>query len=186
MKIDIRTNFPDVALALQRVQQDLASKVLARTLNRVVQQARTQMSREIRADYNLPADYVRDRLRIRRAFAGAGQFSLSAELIGGDGKRRSANVIRFVRGTGQRGVKVAISKGRAKEIAGAFIGNKGRTVFRRTGKPRLPIVPVQTIDVAQMFNARRINEVVLATINARLPDIFEREARYYLDRFNRG
>ncbi|MFK5173339.1 phage tail protein, partial [Propionibacterium freudenreichii] len=90
-------NFPEVALALRRVEVDIASKVLARTLNRVVEQASTQMSREIRSQYNLPADYVRDRLRIRRAFAGAGQFSLQAELIGGAGQRRSANVIRFVK-----------------------------------------------------------------------------------------
>lgn len=183
MKIDIRSNFPDVALALQRVHQDVASKVLARTLNRVVEQARTQMSREIRSQYNLPADYVRDRLRIRRAFAGAGQFSLQAELIGGDGKRRSANVIRFMRGTGQRGVKVAISKGRAKEIAGAFIGNKGRTVFRRTTSKRLPIEPVRTIDVAQMFNTKRINASVVAAINERFPAVFERELRFALRRF---
>jgi hypothetical protein len=182
MKVDIRTNFPQVAQALRQVEQDLASKVLARTLNRVVEQARTQMSRDIRADYNLPADYVRDRLRIRRAFAGAGQFSLQAELIGGDGKRRSANVIRFVRGTGQRGVKVAISKGRAKEIAGAFIGNKGRTVFRRTTSRRLPIEPVRTIDVAQMFNAKRINAKVVAAINERFPAVFAREMRFALSR----
>lgn len=182
MKVDIRTNFPQVAQALRQVEQDLASKVLARTLNRVVDQARTQMSREIRADYNLPADYVRDRLRIRRAFAGAGQFSLQAELIGGDGKRRSANVIRFVRGTGQRGVKVAISKGRAKEIVGAFIANKGRTVFRRTTSRRLPIEPVRTIDVAQMFNARRINAKVVAAINERFPAVFAREMRFALSR----
>lgn len=182
MNVNIRTNFPEVALALQRVQTDLASKVLARTLNRVVEQARTQMSREIRSQYNLPADYVRDRLRIRRAFAGAGQFSLSAELIGGDGKRRSANVIRFTRGTGQRGVKVAISRGRAKEIAGAFVANKGHTVFRRTSSRRLPIEPVRTIDVAQMFNARRINDRVLAAINERFPAVFARELRFALSR----
>lgn len=182
MKIDIRTNFPQVALALQRVQQDIASQVLARTINRVTEQARTQMSREIRSEYNLPADYVRDRLRIRRAFAKGGQFTLQAELIGGDGKRRSANVIRFVRGKGSTGVKVAIRKGRAKEIAGAFIGNKGRTVFRRTTSRRLPIEPVRTIDVAQMFNATRINAKVVAAIEQRFPVVFERELRFALSR----
>lgn len=182
MNVNIRTNFPEVALALRRVEDDIASKVLARTLNRVVEQARTQMGREIRSQYNLPADYVRDRLRIRRAFAGAGQFSLQAELIGGDGKRRSANVIRFLRGKGQRGVKVAISRGRAKEIAGAFVGNKGRTVFRRTSSRRLPIEPVRTIDVAQMFNAQRINAKVLAAINERFPAVFARELRFALSR----
>lgn len=183
MKIDIRTNFPQVIASLARLQDDVASKVLARALNRVVEQARTQMSREIRAEFNLPAAYVRDRLRIKRAFAKGGQFSLSAELVGGDGKRRSANVISFARGQGARGVKVAIRKGSAKEIVGAFIGNKGRTVFRRTTSKRLPIEPVRTIDVAQMFNTRRINAKVVATIEQRFPAVFERELRFALSRF---
>ena len=85
-----------------------------------------------------------------------------------------------------RKLRVKVKRGSTKPLPGAFIGNKGRTVFRRVGKKRLPIEPVQTIDVAQMFNTRRINEVVLATINARLPEIFEREAAFYLQRFNRG
>jgi hypothetical protein len=33
-------------------------------------------------------------------------------------------------------------------------------VFRRTGQGRLPIEPMQVIDVPQMFNTRRINERV--------------------------
>lgn len=182
MRIDIRTTFPEVDQALRRLQDDLASKVLARTLNVVVAQASTQMGREIRSQYNLPADYVRQRLRVRRAYAKGGQFTLQAELIGGDGKRRSANVIRFVKGKGTKGVKVAISKGRAKQIVGAFIGNKGRTVFQRTTSKRLPIEPVRTIDVGQMFNARRINDKVLAAINERFPVVFARELRFALSR----
>ncbi len=195
MKIDIRTTFPQVAQALRQLEDDLASKVLARTLNVVVAQASTQMGREIRSQYNLPADYVRQRLRVRRAYAKGGQFSLSAELIGGDGKRRSANVIRFVKGKGTKGVKVAISRGRAKQIVGAFIGNKGRTVFERISgsvmdsrsryKGQLykeAIRPVRTIDVGQMFNARRINDQVLAAINERFPVVFARELRFALSR----
>lgn len=182
MKISIQTNFPQVAAQLARLQADIAGNVLARSLNAVMAQASTAMSREIRSEFNLSADYVRQRLRIKRAFARGGQFSLSAELIGGGGKRRSANVIQFMRGTGKRGVKVVIKKGRAKEIAGAFVGNKGRTVFRRLGASRLPIEPVRTIDVAQMFNTRRINARVLQTIDARFPIIVERELRFALSK----
>lgn len=182
MRIEIRTNFPQVAAGLGQLQDDLASKVLARTLNRTVEQARTQMSREIRNEFNLSAGYVRDRLRIKRAFAKAGQFSLSAELAGGDPKRRSANVIAFKARKDARGVSVQIRKGGRKVIKGAFIGNKGRTVFKRTGSQRLPIEPVQTIDVGQMFNTRRINAAVLRAIEGKFPAIFERELRFALSR----
>jgi hypothetical protein len=196
MKIDIRTTFPQVAQALRQAEDDLASKVLARTLNVVVAQASTQMGREIRSQYNLPADYVRQRLRVRRAYAKGGQFTLQAELAASDGKGRSANVIRFV----ENSVSLREAKRRAKQgtlrklfvqikrqggkkaIDGAFIGNKGRTVFIRTGESRLPIKAVRTIAVGQMFNARRINDRVLATINERFPVVFAREMRYALSR----
>lgn len=182
MHLNIRTNFPDVVDALGRLQDQLASQVLARSLNRTMEQARTAMSREIRSEFNLPAAYVRERLQIRKAFARSGQFSLQAELIGGDGRRRSANVIRFGARPGAAGVSVLIRKGGRKEIKGSFIGNKGRTVFRRTGDKRLPIEPVQTIDVAQMFNTRRINAAVVAAMRQKFPAIFERELRYAMTR----
>lgn len=197
MRIDIRSNFPQVAQALQRVQDDLASKVLARTLNVVVAQASTQMGREIRSQYNLPADYVRQRLRVRRAYAKGGQFTLQAELIGGDGKRRSANVIRYFKGKTASGIKVAIKKGGAKVLAGVFVANKGRTVFRRVDgtvmksrrsskgvQYRQQIERVDTIDVAQMFNGRRINARVLAEIDKRFPVVFARELRFALSRLS--
>lgn len=182
MRVEIRTNFPQVVTALGQLQDDLASKVLARALNRTVEQARTQMSREIRAEFNLSAGYVRDRLKIKRAFAKVGQFSLSAELTGGDPRRRSANVIAFGARRSGKGVSVQIRRGARKVITGAFIGNKGRTVFKRVGKSRLPIEPVQTIDVGQMFNTRRINAAVLRAIEGKFPAIFQRELAYALSR----
>lgn len=182
MLINIRTNFPDVTAALGRLQDDMASKVLAGALNRTMAIAKTAMSKEIRSEFNLSAAYVRDRLRITRAYPKAGQFSLAAELIGGDGKRRSANVIGFAARKAADGVSVMISRGKRKTIKGAFIGNKGRTVFKRVGKTRLKIKPVRTIDVAQMFNTRRINAAVVAAMQARFPAIFQRELAYALSR----
>jgi len=185
MQINIRTNFPEVAKALGDVQDKLASQVLARSLNRTIEQARTEMSRLIRAEYNLSASYVRERLAIRKAWASAGQFSLSAELRGGDGKRRSANVVAFGARKVSGGVSVVIRKRNRKVIKGAFIGNKGRTVFKRDSAARLPISPVQTIDVAQMFNTRRINAAVQAAMHAKFPAIFQRELAFAMSRLNR-
>lgn len=178
MQINITTNFPQVAAQLGKLRSDVASTVLARSLNRTIEQARTQMSREIRAEFNLKPAYVRERLRIRKAFASSGRFSLSAELAGGNPKRRSANVIAFGARQDAQGVSVQIKKRQRKTIKGAFIGNKGRTVFRRLGKERLPIEPVRTIDVGQMFNTRRINAAVTAAMQARFPAIFQREMAY--------
>jgi hypothetical protein len=74
--------------------------------------------------------------------------------------------------------------GPSKVIPGAFIGNKGRTVFIRLGDERLPIKALQTIDIAQMFNAKRINERVVGKMRSEFPRIFEGEVQYYTRRFN--
>lgn len=200
MQITIKHNFPEVQRQLDRLAEGVRGPALSSAINKTLDQAKTAMVRGITAEFNVTAAYVRERLRVRRASARQGLFAIQGELIGGDGRRRSANIIRFVEnkvsfaevkrrrkaGTlNQLYVKVKRT-GPKKPLKGAFIGNQGRTVFRRVGLGRLPIEPVQVIDVAQMFNTRRINSQVVATMQAKFPQVFEREARFYVDRFNRG
>lgn len=199
MQFNIKTNFPEVQRALDRLQADVGGKAMASALNKTIAIARTQMTREIPAEFNVSAGYVRQRLRVTRARGGAGKLVLRAELAASNRKGRSANIIAFVeRSTtlaegrkrakaGTRGqLFVKIKRGGSKKSLGprAFIGNKGRTVFQRVGKERLPIKGMQTIDVAQMFNTRRINGRVVAVIKQRFSDIFDNEAKFFTARFN--
>lgn len=217
MYIEIKTNFPEVQRKLDALQKDVRERAMASALNKTIDLARTQMTREIAGEFNVTAGYVRERLRVRRARAKG--LVLEAALIGGKGgRRRAANIIAFVEKSaslaegrrrtkaGTHGLYVKIKKRGGKKLLhgthkqGAFIGNKGRTVFERVpgtrmasrsgGKPSSKhaeqIVPVMTIDVAQMFNTRRINRVVVAMVKARFPDVFASEAKFYVDRFNRG
>lgn len=196
MDLRLTSDFPDLARKLNQMREDVGRKALASALNKAVNQARVQMQRGIVREFNVSTSYVRERLKVRKAFA-AGRLALSAELKGG-GKRRSANIIAFVekmvslaqaakrrKDNTLRVLRVKVRRGAVKPLRGAFIGNQGRTVFKRTGKEQLPIEPVRTIDVAQMFNTRRINAAVIAHIKRTLPQIFEREARFYLERANK-
>jgi hypothetical protein len=196
--LSIATNFPDVQRSLRVLEEDIRSKATASALNKTVDQAKVQMQRQIASEYAVSVGYVRERLRVRRAFA-AGQLVLSAELTAGDKRRRSANIIAFMEnkvtladarrrakdGT-LRVLRVKVKRGGSKQLPGAFIANKGRTVFKRDGDKRLPISPVQTIDVGQMFNTTRINQAVLRYVQANLPRIFEREAAFFAGKFNRA
>jgi hypothetical protein len=65
-------------------------------------------------------------------------------------------------------------------LRSGFMGNKGRTAFERVGAKRLPIKPLQTIDVPQMFNTRRINLRVRKRIEQELPELMRRELRFLL------
>lgn len=195
MQITIRTNFPDVRRQLEALRAEVADRATARALNRTIEQARTAMSREIRQEFAVDAKTVREKLRIKRATFKAGVLGLQAALEA-DGRKRSANLIRFGARMGATGLTVKIKRtGGRKRVANAFIGNKGRTVFERIpgtkmssrrygGKHGERIKPVQTIDVAQMFNTRRINAAVVAVMQARFPAIFQRELAFALSRFN--
>src|SRR5215831_13942045 len=161
--IDIRgEGFLEAAAYLNRVKEGLADRAIASALNKTAAQGK----------------------------------QLTAVVNGNPAGRakRSLNVIRFAekkvtlaqaRKRAKRGelttVFVKIKKGSGfKPIPGAFIASNGRTVFRRVGKARLPIEPVQTIGVPQMFNSHAVRDKVEAFITREFPRIFEHEFTYFL------
>ena len=198
MQFNIKTNFPEVQRMLTEMHKDVANKALASALNKTVAQAKTAMSREIRAEFNMSASKVSEALQVNKARAGGGRVHLEASLESPRKRGRSLNLINFMersvsmaqaRKRGKAGTLnqlfVQIKKaGGKKALGSAFVGNKGRTVFVRTGKARLPIKALQTIDVAGMFNTKRVNAKVLQMIEAKFPELFVNEAKFFTDRFN--
>lgn len=185
MKITVKHNFPEVQRQLDQLHQDLRGPVLARVVNRTMEQGQTRMAKEISTEFNIKSKEVKGRMRLLKASARNGAFRVQAtlEVIGKRG--RSLNLINFDARKTKDGVSVKILRaGGRKIVRGAFIANQGRTVFRRVGKPRLPIKALQTIDVEQMFNTKRVNRVVLQLLQEKFPEVFTREAKFYTDRFN--
>jgi len=190
MKLTISTNFPDVQRRLESLRKDVAERATARAVNRTLELGRTEMSRAIREEFNLSASKVREKLQVRRAAFKAGLLSIEGELLSRDpsNKRRAINLINFGARETKQGLTVKIKRAGGRVIAAkrGFIGNKGRTAFTRVGDKRLPIRPLQTIDVPQMFNTRRINSKVTAFLQRRFPEVFAREVAFYLQRFGAG
>lgn len=189
LQLTIDTDFKGVQQALASLQADVSRKAAASALNRTVDIGKTAMSREIREEFNLTKAKVDQKLRIRRATFKAGNLRLEAVLSSSDpsGKRRAINIINFGAREVRAGLSYKIKRKGARQVKPqAFIGNQGRTAFYRSTGKRLPIKPLQTIDVPQMFNTRRINAKVVALIRRRFPDIAQREIAFYVSRFNRG
>ena len=185
MQLSIKTNFPDVARQLKQLQADVAKQATARALNATVAQAKTAMSREIRSEFVMKASDVNKALRVTRARATGANVSMTASLESPSKRGRSLNLAHFQARQTAKGVSYRIKRsGKRVTIPGSFLINGGRTVMIREGKQRLPIKALQTIDVAQMFNTKRINAKVVRVIQDRFPTIFAREAKYYTDRFN--
>lgn len=189
----------EVSRSLGGLRNDLKNKSTNMALNKTAAKGKTEMGRAIRADFNLKATDIRPRLRVLRASKKGADLVAVLDARGGSRRGRSMNLIHFLEskvtlaegrrrkesGT-QNNLRFKIKKhGPAKTIKGAFIGNKGRTIFKRSGKARTPIEAVGTIDVPQMFNTKRINKRVVARIQKEFPIEFERSARLVLRRFNK-
>lgn len=195
IRLSLQTDFAELQRALGAVADPVArAKATAMALNKVGAKGRTTASREIRRHYAVKVADVNPKLQIVKASARGDLKVVIQPFVGSRG--RSQNVIRFLeksismvtarrrrkagtlararqlKGGGTRLYPILhfqIMRGEAKRIHGAFIGNSGRTVFRRTGAARLPIEPVHTIDVADMFGARKVLVPVLERIEAELP-----------------
>ncbi|KQT10978.1 phage tail protein [Ramlibacter sp. Leaf400] len=213
MDVSIKVDLGGAFAALDLLQADIRERAAVSAINKTLAKANTNMIRAITGEFAVTAAYVRERLRIKRARYEAGKAVITGELFAGSRRGRSANLIRFVEksvslaqarkrmkaGEGgsyllRNGVQVTKAlelrfkikrSGPAKVIKGAFIGNDGRTVFIREGASRLPLKALSTIDVEQMFNTKRINQVVVRAIEQDFPGIFAHESKFYIDRFNR-
>jgi hypothetical protein len=180
----------DVTDRLNRLANELQGPAIRMAINKVAEKARTEVKRAITADYAVKAGEVSSAIDLRRT--SNTRLEATVTIFGSKSRRgRSANLIMFLAAYQAMGqaIKTRGSKakkrdlaglqrqlgfmikrsGGLKKIEGAFIGNKGRTVFRRTGKGRLPIEPLQVIGFSQMFNSNRIKERVLKKINDELP-----------------
>ncbi|PWB40137.1 MAG: hypothetical protein C3F19_11620 [Rhodocyclales bacterium] len=186
IKFNVKVDDSATRRALKNLQDNLQDKVLRQAINKVAEKARAEINRAIPEEFAVKASEVRNAINLRKARSG--NLEAVIEIFGSARKRgRSLNLIHFlaaVRGLAVRGKRAKkkdlaaldqqigflIKKaGGLKHIEGAFIGNKGRTVFRRTGKGRLPIEPVQVIGFSQMFTSRRISKRVMAKINTEMP-----------------
>lgn len=201
LRIDVRGDFGLSMLA--SVQRDLRPKVIQPALNKMADKVKADLARAIPDEFNVKAAEVRNAVDIRRARSGS--LEAVVTIFGSSSKRgRSMNLIHFlaaVQATG-RAIKVRGAKGKKSELAalqkqlgflikkggglkkidGAFIGNKGRTIFQRVGRERLPIKPVQVIGFAQMFKSRKIERRILDTIAREMPVEIDRAIKMVLAR----
>jgi len=196
IKVDVKIEDRNLNLRLKRLSDDIRDKATVMAINKTAPKARTEMTRAITSEFNIKATDVRQRLRISKARRGHLQAQLDPFA---SGRGRSMNLIRFMESKvtlaeGRRRKKAGTQNmlrfkvkrhGQAKAITGAFIGNKGRTVFIREGEGRTPIKALSTVGVPSMFNTKRINARVIARIRKEFPIEMERAVRQAMRRFAR-
>lgn len=190
MRLEVKTDFRDVQRKLDRLDASVRDKVAARILNRTADIAKTAASKEIRAEYNLTAAKVRERLVVQRARPIAGRLSVALVARGSGPGKRAMNVTAFAARQTKKGATVKIKRAGPRKIprpewainAPFILAVKGRPVVARYAPGRNKLRGVQTIDVPQMFNARKINATLLRTIRERMPQVADREIKFELSR----
>ncbi len=207
LRINVKADFGPALRQLDALAAAARGPVLARTLNRIADQTKTAAVRAIAREFTLTASKVRERIKVRKAFARTG-LAVEVAVPSRYGKR-ALNVISFgakplyaaagragqagklaLKATGSRrqaGVQVKIKRqGPAQRGRGWFIlTNKktgGRFVAKRVGAGRADIEPVRTVDVGQMFNTRALQAKLLADIRAKFPRELERQLAFELRR----
>jgi hypothetical protein len=166
-----------------------ARQAASQTINRLADQTKTEAVRMIalpQGTYNLAAKKVRERIKVRKAYA---EGNLSAEIrVESKFGRRSTNLITFnAKPVPKRGgVRVKITRDKQVINPKWFIVTNRKTggtfVARRTGTARKNIKSVTTIDVGQMFNSKAINLKLRDNINKRFPPEFDRQLRRLVGR----
>lgn len=169
-RIDVQHNIKSAAADLAKLAASIQNRAIGAAVKKTVEKGRAEMARQITGEFNIRAGDARSQLKIWYERGGGAVQVARLQAFGRRRGHTSRNVMVFGARPSKDGVSVQIKRtGGRKVIKGAFIGNKGRTVFMRVGRRRLPIKAVETIDVPQMFNARRINAAVVKKIQSDFP-----------------
>lgn len=186
--MDVRLDMSDV----ERLARDLNAHARqiavasARGVNKTASKAMTAANKEIREQVALPARYVREKLKLRKASAAQPEATISAS-------KRGVLLSRFRHSATKKGVRVTVKPGQSKMILSAFLirlragpsdgaGALGiaARAFGANGLRvgRLPIDVFHGPSVSQVFDKTRY--MIQPDIEADLPRQIASELRYLL------
>ena len=193
------TGVDSIKQMLDRLRGEQKAQALSMALNKVAAKGRTEIKREISSEYAIKSADVQESISLGFARKSMSEIAATISIFGSGSRRgRSMNMIHFlsalagVKTRGARATRKEIKEigeqlgfnikraGGLKAINGAFVANKGRTRFRRVGKGRLPIDPVQVIGVSQMFRSRKIETRIMAALREQLPIEINRAVEHLL------
>ena len=179
----------DVKADVRRAQRQLGNdrgavtKAAARALTRTADQVRSAAVKELARETGLKQKDVRVALKRIRAKP---RNLISAVVATG----RAVNLIRFTRQTREQarraGGVIANAWGKKRLYRGSFIGNVGRTVFRRTSAARLPIAALHGPSIPREMAREKIAKHLKAVVRTRWPINFAADLKFFLNRSGRS
>jgi hypothetical protein len=157
-------------------------QVVARAINRSIENARSNVVREVRDRYNVRAKDIRTSIKISRANKNYPTAVLSS--TGGPLPTMAFQVRPgTVNGKRRTPITVSVKKGQSEKLDRAFIAMVGGKtgVYERIGQTRLPIRQMYGPSVPQMIGNDEIVKEIADKARAMLDDRLDHEIKRVLD-----
>lgn len=172
LSINFQSNIKSVERSLSQVQRKVITPATNAALNNTGRTVVKEIRSAVAKDTGLKVGEIKERMKVRKSSFK----NLSVEVFMSG---RWFNLIRFKAKQTKKGVR-AKAWGETKLYKGAFIGNRGRTVFARTSKKRLPIKALVGPNPAVEFNKRIVTTTFQSSVTKRFKTVFERELGFRL------
>lgn len=169
--IDVRMDVKNLTNWLDRLERQAIPRATTAAINKTATNAKATAAKTLSKEMGLTQKVVRKYVDIRKAYRGT-EFAVLTF------RRAKSNLIRFGARQTKRGVS-AKAWGKRKIYKHTFIGNQGRTVFKRVGKSRLPIKPVYGASIPTEAAKDKTRQAVQQTVNERFPRHFRDALRRF-------
>jgi len=184
MRISAQIDMSRAIEKLRTLPQKVQDRAIKDTINKVADRTNTAMKREITGEYTMKSGRVGEQLKVIKA-SNKGAVIQAILKATGSGKGRNIGSFKFsvVKGSGPykyvrakmkdgswkmlkvragAGVKYQIKKnGAVHFLPGAWLATNGVAVLFRDQRQDYKVRGFTTIDVPEMFNAKRINQRVI-------------------------
>lgn len=179
MEISVKADVQAALREVSRWQREAVPKAAAHALNTTARQVQSAAVKELARETGLKQKDIRVALsRVRATWT-----RLQSEVIA---TGRAVNLIRFTRQSRAQARKAggvrANAWGVSRLYRGTFIGNLGRTVFKRAGKGRMPIRAVHGPSIPREMAREKVSRILRTVAETNWAENFARDLRYYLNR----
>lgn len=160
------------------MNEDIILKATVRTLNKLIRKSQTAISKAVRAEYTIKAKDLKKSTKIQKA----NKNKIEAAIVV---KGKRLPLMYFNAKQNRRGTSVRIKKSSGrKTVKSAFIAvmDSGKVgVFQRTGKDKLPIKELYTVDAPAMVD-KAGRDAFIKIIERDFSRVFDHELSYLLSK----
>lgn len=178
MSVTIEFDARQVRRFFDDVHRVATKKAMPSTLNKTRDKTMTYLRKDMKSKFGIQARVINSRTKKKKATVSSQVATIT--MFG-----RTPNAIRF----NPKVTKTGLSHGafgKRKNVKGGFIGNQGRTAFKRVGDSRIPIEPIYGRNPKRAFGAEKNMNRYQRFARQEMGIIFQRQYDFFAARIRRN